>query len=106
LVRTDGRTDQSTITGNSHQYPLWTTLDGIPVQLFRPVPVYLNTSEYGEPGTARLFGKHGQMIVVCAGGTEVQVERVKSQGKKEIGVNDWWNGLPKALRDGKTIKLG
>jgi methionyl-tRNA formyltransferase len=94
--------------GISHQYPLWTILQGIPVQLFKPVPIRLDPSEpeLEEPGTARLLRKQGQMIVVCAEGTAVQVERVKSQGKKEVGVNDWWNGLPKALRDGKSIKLG
>jgi methionyl-tRNA formyltransferase len=90
--------------GISHQYPLWTILEGIPVQLFKPVPIRLVSSQ--EPGTARLLRKQGRMIVICAGGTAVQVERVKSQGKKEVGVNDWWNGLPKALRDGKSIKLG
>jgi len=46
------------------------------------------------------------MIIHCADGSGVKVDRVKSQGKKELGVNDWWNGLPKMLREGKTIKLG
>ena len=92
--------------GIAHQYPLWTILQGVPVQIFRPTLVQLDQQESAEPGMARLLRKQGQMIIACAGGTAVQVERVKSQGKKEVGVNDWWNGLPKALRDGKSIRLG
>jgi hypothetical protein len=46
------------------------------------------------------------MITSCADGSRVRVERVKSQGKREVGVNDWWNGLPKGTREAKTIKLG
>lgn len=45
------------------------------------------------------------MIVACAGGSWVQVERVKAQGKKEVGVNDWWNGLPKGFRESKEIRF-
>jgi len=80
-------------------------LEGIPVQLFHPTPVSL-AEESGEPGTARLLRKQGTLIIACADGSLVRVERVKSQGKKEVGVNDWWNGLPGGLREGKTIKLG
>lgn len=61
--------------------------------------------ESERPGTAKLLRKQGALVVACADGW-VRVERVKSQGKKEVGVNDWWNGLPKGLREGKTIKLG
>lgn len=46
------------------------------------------------------------MIISCAEGSAVKVERLKSQGKRQVGVNDWWNGLHKSLREGKTIKLG
>jgi len=87
------------------QYPLWTTLEGIPVQLFHPTSVVL-AGESEEPGTARLIRKQGILIISCANRSLVRVERVKSQGKKEVGVNDWWNGLPRVLRGGKTIKLG
>jgi methionyl-tRNA formyltransferase len=45
------------------------------------------------------------MIVACAEGTLVKVEQVKSQGKKQVSVGDWWNGLSKSIRDGRTIKL-
>ena len=76
------------------------------MQIVRPTLVQLDQQESAEPGMARLLRKQGQMIIACAGGTAVQVERVKSQGKKEVGVSDWWNGLPKALRDEKFIQLG
>jgi methionyl-tRNA formyltransferase len=46
------------------------------------------------------------MIIYCANGSAIKVKRVKSQGKKELGVNDWWNGLPKTSREGKTLRLG
>lgn len=46
------------------------------------------------------------MVISCAVGSSIKVERVKSQGKREVGVNDWWNGLPRGMREGKTIKLG
>jgi methionyl-tRNA formyltransferase len=46
------------------------------------------------------------MVICCAEGTWINVKRVKSQGKREVGVNDWWNGLPKGVREGKSIKLG
>ena len=87
------------------QYPLWTTFNGTSIQLFnlnlRPLdPEFDNKVE---PGTARLIRKEGKMLVACAKGTWVQVERVKAQGKKEVGVNDWWNGLPKGVRESKQI---
>ena len=53
-----------------------------------------------------MWRKDGAMVICCADGSAVEVERVKSQGKREVGVNDWWNGLPKGLREGNTIKLG
>jgi methionyl-tRNA formyltransferase len=45
------------------------------------------------------------MVIACADGTWVQVERVKSQGKKEVSVNDWWNGLPKVLREARELRF-
>jgi hypothetical protein len=53
-----------------------------------------------------LLRREGAMVICCADGSTIKVERVKSQGKREVGVNDWWNGLPRGLREGKTIKLG
>jgi methionyl-tRNA formyltransferase len=46
------------------------------------------------------------MVICCAEGSWIKVERVKSQGKREVGVNDWWNGLPRGVREEKSIKLG
>jgi len=77
----------------------------MPVQLFHPTLVQIE-GENGEPGTARLLRREGSMMICCAYGSTIKVERVKSQGKKEVGVNDWWNGLPRALRECKAIKLG
>ena len=36
--------------------------------------------------------KHGVLIVRCTGDTLLSVGRVKSDGKKEMGVQEWWNG--------------
>jgi methionyl-tRNA formyltransferase len=82
---------------------MWTSIEDLAVQLFDPL-----ASDYGaiaEPGTARLLRKQGKMVVACAGGSWVEVARVKSQGKREVGVSDWWNGLPKALREAKEIRF-
>lgn len=75
------------------------------VQLFGPIVAQGQahyTSE-DQPGSARLDRKAGKLLVACARDSWIQVQRVKSQGKKEVEVNDWWNGLPKALREAKVI---
>lgn len=83
------------------QYPLWTTLNAASIQLFRPT--LYESNESAAPGTARLLRKQGKLAIACSGDSWVQVERVKSQGKKEVPVNDWWNGLPKGVREGKEV---
>lgn len=49
--------------------------------------------------------RENKMEIACADGTVIHVQRVKSQGKKEVGVNDWWNGLPKGVRESKKINF-
>lgn len=73
------------------------------MQLHSPAP--FETDSRARPGTARLLRKQGKLIVAASKGSWIQVERVKSQGKKEVAVNDWWNGLPKSIRENKEIQL-
>lgn len=89
------------------QYPIWTTLAGVQIQLLDISLATSNIDNATQPGTAVLDrrSKPPELIVTCAGGSHIKVSRVKAEGKKEVNVGDWWNGLPREVRKGKEITL-
>jgi len=66
-------------------------------------------------------GKSQRLLIACVGGDDsyggastpstrkvswVEVRSVKPEGKKEMGVRDWWNGWPAAERKQGWAQLG
>ncbi|WVQ74746.1 methionyl-tRNA formyltransferase [Cryptococcus sp. DSM 104548] len=98
-----------------HQHPLWAILGDTTVQLvsisavdtaslpetFSP-PAPLNS------GVAVLHkeGKARRLFVACKDGTWLEVKNLKTAGKKVLGVKDWWNGLPKDVRESGVTRFG
>ncbi|WRT68351.1 methionyl-tRNA formyltransferase [Kwoniella shivajii] len=96
--------------GIHHQVPLWSCILSTTAHLVSLRP--LEPSEYpvdvpSEVGTARLLkqGKHRRLYVSCAKGTWLEVLEVQMAGKKALGIKEWWNGLPKDVRDKGEVKL-
>lgn len=90
------------------QRPLITYLpDQKPIQLtsLSKLPVPLPSSS--APGTA-IYDPHIRSLVVrCAGNTYLSVDKVKQEGKKEVMVKEWWNGVRGSMKgDGGGLVLG
>ncbi|WVQ68113.1 methionyl-tRNA formyltransferase [Kwoniella botswanensis] len=97
--------------GINHQVHLWTPLLSTTAHLITPRP--LPPSDYpialdGEIGKAHLIkdGKSRRLFVACARGTWLEVLEVQMAGKKPLKIKDWWNGLPKDVRDRGWVKMG
>ncbi|AAW43762.2 methionyl-tRNA formyltransferase, putative [Cryptococcus deneoformans JEC21] len=98
--------------GFTHQYPLWTSfldttaqilsLHPIP-RLSLPMPLY--QPEAITPGTGILYrqGKSRRLFVACAGDSWLEVQEIKAAGKKALGIKEWWNGLPKHVRESGKV---
>lgn len=99
--------------GFGHHSPLWTsvpdvvtadaardpTLQLLAVSIVGDQPDVLATLEEPQRGTA-VLDKRGKRVLVSTGeGAWVQVTRVKAAGKKEMPATEWWNGLPKDVRN-------
>ncbi|KJA25516.1 hypothetical protein HYPSUDRAFT_134506 [Hypholoma sublateritium FD-334 SS-4] len=81
----------------SHQKPLWThTPDDRSLHLYALSVLdgaQLSNQALPDAPARMVFSKkHRLLIVRCAGDTLLGVGRVKSDGKKEIGAQEWWNG--------------
>jgi len=93
--------------------------DSIPETFFSPMD-----GEGASPGKAWLdrssAGKGQRLLVACVsadtspGSLDIpdgsmswlEVRSVKPEGKKQMGVRDWWNGWPAAERNQGWIQLG
>ncbi|WVR07483.1 hypothetical protein IAU60_004525 [Kwoniella sp. DSM 27419] len=100
--------------GIHHQYPLWTTINGSQAQILslRPLqpaeyPSDLVDQQFVKEATAYLVkrGKDRRLHVNCSSGTWLEVFTIQMAGKKALGVKEWWNGLPKGLRDGNCVSF-
>nr|XP_019044638.1 methionyl-tRNA formyltransferase [Kwoniella bestiolae CBS 10118]OCF23568.1 methionyl-tRNA formyltransferase [Kwoniella bestiolae CBS 10118] len=97
--------------GIGHQVHLWTSILSTTAHFISLQP--LPPSEYpnhlmSEAGTAHLIkeGKVRRLFVSCGKGTWLEVVEVQMAGKKVMGVKDWWNGLPREVRDRGWVKMG
>ena len=116
------------------QDPIWTEVSGQPVQLLDVKPVEadlipetfssLVQEEGVSSGKAWLdrssAGKGQRLLVACVSADTspgslaitdesiswLEVRSVKPEGKKQMGVRDWWNGWPSAERNQGWIALG
>ncbi|KAF8131646.1 formyl transferase [Boletus edulis] len=58
------------------------------------IPAELAPSETGEcPGTAYYSPKTRSLVVRCAEGTWLSVERLQTQDRAMMGAKEWWNGV-------------
>ncbi|ODN79025.1 hypothetical protein L202_04530 [Cryptococcus amylolentus CBS 6039] len=103
--------------GVGGQVPLWTTLGGeggTSVQLLSVAPVapvgapVLSLPLDPTPGIAVLHKekKERKLFVACKSGTWLQVHTLKTAGKKALSVGEWWNGLPRDVREGGGLRFG
>ena len=116
------------------QDPIWTEVSGQPIHILDVKPVEADSipetffslmqEARVSPGKAWLdrspAGKGQRLLVACvsadttAGSLEIsdgstswlEVRSVKPEGKKQMGVRDWWNGWPAAERNQGWIQLG
>lgn len=108
----------SVIAFTDLQYPLWTETRGQIIQLIEVSPLDKTmardtlerllpaTTSDCTTGTAILdrsaAGRSRRLIVACrayndadvGGFSWLEVTKVKPEGKKQMDVKDWWNGLP------------
>ncbi|WWC71604.1 methionyl-tRNA formyltransferase [Kwoniella pini CBS 10737] len=96
--------------GIQHQVTLWTPVLSTTAHFISLKP--LNPSEYpsnlsNEVGIAYLekYGKNRRLFVSCAQGSWLEVLEIQMAGKKVLEIKEWWNGLPKDVRDSGKIKL-
>lgn len=97
-----------------YQKPLWThTPDGKPLHLHALSVLngaqLFNRTLPDAAGCVVFSKKHGLLIVRCARDTLLGVGRVKSDGKKEMGAQEWWNGAQGTFCFGegkKEVRLG
>ena len=68
----------------------WTTLEGEPVKLFRPVP--LEDYEHDEDPGRILVADPDHGLTVAAEGGAVDVDEVQPAGKRRMAVEDWLRG--------------
>lgn len=115
MARVDWRLPAANIEarhrGFGHHSPLWTTLGGdaaetptssksvqlLGIELPTDTPALANF-QGAEPGTAVLDKRHKRVLVATRDGW-IAVTRVKAAGRKEVPASEWWNGLPKGLRE-------
>lgn len=90
--------------GFGHHHPLWAEVQGNSVQFLSLRPSEAPQVEVEErPGLAVLDKRRRRMLVSTIDGW-VEVETVKSKGKKEAPASEWWNGLaPDARSRGWTV---
>ncbi|WWC90744.1 methionyl-tRNA formyltransferase [Kwoniella dendrophila CBS 6074] len=96
--------------GIHHQMALWTPLCSTTAHFtsIRPLPSSeCPTDLVSETGTAYCIkqGKSRRLLVLCAQGTWLEVLEIQMAGKKVLGIKEWWNGLPKEVRDSGRLRL-
>ncbi|OCF57309.1 methionyl-tRNA formyltransferase [Kwoniella mangroviensis CBS 10435] len=97
--------------GISHQVHLWTLLLSTTAHFITLRPLLPSddpTELDGEIGKAHLIkdGRSRRLFVACAKGTWLEVLEVQMAGKKPLKIKDWWNGLPKYVRDQGCVQMG
>ncbi|WWC63255.1 methionyl-tRNA formyltransferase [Kwoniella dejecticola CBS 10117] len=61
----------------------------------------------GETGIGYLIkdGKSRKLVVSCAKGTWLEILEVQMAGKKVLGIKEWYNGLPKVVRESGIVRF-
>nr|KIR46105.1 methionyl-tRNA formyltransferase [Cryptococcus bacillisporus CA1280] len=98
--------------GFAHQYPVWTSFLDTTAQILSLHPIHpsslpksLYQPETVRSGTAILYkqGKSRRLFVACARNSWIEVQDIKMAGKKALGIKEWWNGLPKNVRESGEV---
>lgn len=64
-------------------------LQVVPTEHVAPAPC----AETECPGTAYYSGRTGSLVVKCAEGTWLSVERLQTQDRAMLEAKEWWNGV-------------